>query len=76
MTEYEMAYLFNEWKIANATQPSIMVTIVFAFLVSSYFAAHRLSVGMVAVGIGMFMLWALLDVAQGVAAAQVVTVHI
>jgi hypothetical protein len=54
MTEYEMASLFNEYQ--NSAQTVLMnsFSIVSAFLITSYFAAHRLTRVMAAGVIALF----------------------
>jgi hypothetical protein len=58
MSEYEMAYLFNDMQLAIIAQLSLYVSIMSGFLIMSFLAAHRLSRTMLVVAISLFTwLW-------------------
>jgi hypothetical protein len=58
MSEYEMAYLFNDMQLAIIAQLSLYVSIMSGFLIMSFLAAHRLSRAMLVVAISLFTwLW-------------------
>jgi hypothetical protein len=54
MTEFEMAYMFNDMFINLVTQVQFFFTVLTAFLVASYAAAHRLTRSMTVVAVGLF----------------------
>ena len=54
MTEFEMAYLFNDMHIALLAQMSLSVSALSGFLVASYVAAHRLTNTMAAMSVGLY----------------------
>jgi hypothetical protein len=56
MTEFEMAYLFNDMRIELDAQAQLFFTVSTAFLVASYIAAHRLTRSMTAIVIGLYVL--------------------
>jgi hypothetical protein len=55
MTEFEMAYLFNDMWIQINMLAQFYFTMLTAFLVASYVAAHRLTIPMAIVVIGAFV---------------------
>ncbi|MFI4934792.1 MAG: hypothetical protein ACHP7N_09265 [Caulobacterales bacterium] len=58
MTEFELAYLFNDMQMAIIAQLSLYVTVMSGFLVMSFLAAHRLSKVMMVVALSLFTwLW-------------------
>jgi hypothetical protein len=54
MTDYEMVSLFNEYETILQSTFINFVTIVFAFLIASYFAADKLSKSMMLVVLAVF----------------------
>ena len=54
MTEFEIAYLLNDIQVAIAAYSSMLFTMMSAFLVAGYVAAHRLSALMIALLIGIY----------------------
>lgn len=54
MTEYEMAYLYSEMQLGIVAQWSLYVSVMSAFLIMSFLAAHRLSRAMSALAITLF----------------------
>jgi hypothetical protein len=54
MTEFEMAYLFNDMFINLVTQVQFYFAVLTAFLAASYVAAHRLTRSMTVVVVGLF----------------------
>lgn len=64
MTEYEMASLANELLSTATTLTTTYFTVASGFIVGAYIAAHRLSRTMVAVVVGLFLLWSLSSVGQ------------
>jgi hypothetical protein len=59
MTEYEMASLFTEMRLALDGQVQVFFTMLVAFLVASYLVAHKLTRSMAAVVVGLFLVTAL-----------------
>jgi hypothetical protein len=58
MSEYEMAYLFNDMQLAVIAQLSLYVSIMSGFLIMSFLVAHRLSRAMLILAISLFSwLW-------------------
>lgn len=62
MTEFEMAYLTNDIQIALTSSTATLFSIVSGFLVVSYYAAHRLTLFMIVILIGVYA-WAFLGTA-------------
>jgi hypothetical protein len=63
MTEYELASLNLDTLMLLGASFATYFSLVSAFLVASYLAAHRLTRTMTAILIGLFVLWSLLTVA-------------
>ena len=54
MSEFELAYLFNEMQMAIVTQLALYVSVMSGFLIMSFLAAHRLSRAMMILAISLF----------------------
>jgi uncharacterized membrane protein YesL len=63
MTEFEMAYLANDMMMALGTSTSILFTMLSAFLVASYVAAHRLTKPMAAIVVSIFVIFCFYTIA-------------
>ena len=64
MTEYEMASLANELLTTATNLTSAYFSISSAFIVGAYVGAHRLNRTMVAIVVGLFLLWSLSLISQ------------
>ena len=56
MTEFEMAYLAQEMTINRTAQASLIISIMSAFLVVGYTAAHRLTFALNALIVALYSL--------------------
>ena len=54
MTEFEMAYLFNDIQIGILAQLSLLVSVLSGYLVMSFVVAHRLSRTMMVLTVGIY----------------------
>lgn len=54
MTEFEMAYLAADMQIALSTTSATLFTLTSAFLITSYYAAHRLTRTMIGILIPIY----------------------
>jgi hypothetical protein len=58
VSEFELAYLFNEMQMAVVTQLALYVSVMSGFLIMSFLAAHRLSRALMILAISLFSwLW-------------------
>ena len=64
MTEFEMASLANELLTTATTLTTTYFSIASAFIVGAYVAAHRLSRTMVAIVVGLFLVWSFSLISQ------------
>jgi len=56
MTEFEMAYLFNDMLLALGATASLFFATLTAFLVASYLVASKLTRMMAVIAVGLFLL--------------------
>ncbi|MEQ1756519.1 MAG: hypothetical protein ABL973_20555 [Micropepsaceae bacterium] len=62
MTEYELGYLLNEYQNSFQAQLMNVFSILSAFAIVSFLAAHRLSRTMVTVSMALFTFWLWMEI--------------